>query len=260
MNRIPKVVDELMWRVAESADPEAAREFGDRYPGFVGELERRIAMVDSLRGSRPRTSTPRFAYPSAPVSQGWPRSAWAVSGALAAALAFAAFLSVRPPERPVQPPEAPTATTAGRAQPSPTRGSSMEGVVPDAAAGGQPQPYQPAPPARTAPASPFETLVSLDASSIRLSQAIQAIAQQASLVIEVAPGFQDETIEARYAGVTAKQALDDLGQNFGFTVIVQQGRNALLIPALDPNRPPASLPDGSYSLPSTNVGDGNGSA
>jgi hypothetical protein len=253
VSKPPELVDELMWRVAESRDPQAQAEFVRRYPDFASELARRVAMVQSLRGARPAAARPRFAYraPSPPAP--WPRSAWAATGILAAGLA-AATLALVPRGSPMpESRDAPPVVAPSRATALP----GTSGTV------GEPGPYRATetaapPPARPSePPSPFERSVSLDFDRVMLSQAVQAVAQQARLVIEVAPGFEDQEIEAHYAGVTAKQALDDLGQNFGFTVIVQQGNEGLLVPALDPNRPPTTVPEGSFSLPSETPATGN---
>lgn len=251
--RPPKMVDELMWKVAESGDPAAQEEFERRYPDHAAELARRIAMVDSLRGARPKAVPPRFVRTPQPAGPGWPKSAWAVSGALAAGLAVAATFVFRPPAPRVPEPPPAKATPVATGGPVPaSAGLGGEPVPKNGAAQNPPVQAPPAPP------SPFERLVQLDADRIRLSDAVRQIASQAQLVIEVAPGFEDQEIEAHYAGVTAKQALDDLGQNFGFTVIVQQGNQGLLVPALDPNRPPVSVPEGSFSMPAAaDIGPGN---
>ncbi|MGE0001327.1 MAG: hypothetical protein AB7F50_09640 [Fimbriimonadaceae bacterium] len=248
MNPIPPLVHDLMWQIAEEGDLAAIREFESRYPDYVPELEKRIALVRQMRLARPNSPPPRFAPRIATARNPWPRSAWAAVGFLAASLAIATVLVVtRPAPSPVG--RTTVGQTAGGGTSQPTAipwGPREVPVQPDAGTGTQ-QPGQTSPP--IVPASPFDKMVELDSGGVMLSQAIQSVASQASLRLSIAPLFEDKEIEAHYSGLTAKQVLDDLGQNFGFTLVIQQGNEALIVPALDPSRPPTNLPNESYSLP-----------
>lgn len=249
MSKVPPLVEDLIWQIAEDGDPQAVLEFERRYPEFVPELEKRMAMVRQIRLARPSSPDLRFAPRPAPVRGPWPRTAWAAVGLLGASLAFATFMAVRPKPAPVKPgPAGITANSGSSQEPTGTVwGPRDVPIEPGAGSGGQ-QAQQPPP--TQAPASPFDRPVTLDSSSIMLSQAIVSIATQARLRLDIAPLFEDRAIEAHYTGLTARQVLEDLGQNFGFSLVVQQGNEALIIPALDPNKPPTNLPNDSYSLPS----------
>lgn len=251
MNPIPPMVQDLIWQIAEEGDLDAVREFETRYPDFVPELHKRMSLVRQMRLARPNSPTPRFELPSTRSARGWPRSAVAVVGLLGASLVFATVMFVSRPA-PRANPAAGSVESPGESEDQPTvqPWGPREVPIQPQAGSGEPSSTQ-APPPNT-PVSAFEKTVELDSSGTMLSQAIQSIAAQAGLRLTIAPLFEDKEIEAHYSGLTAKQVLDDLGQNFGFTVVVQQGNEALIVPALDPSRPPVNIPNDSYSLPTEN--------
>jgi len=251
--RIPAEIEEALWTVAESNDPRAIDEFGKRYPAYKEALIDRIQMVRRLRSSRPLGEAPamKFRPAPAPTPRRWP--ALALGGLLFAGLAWGTVSNWpaprKQPDSPVQSSSVagPTSepTTDGRGSPlalapgdhKVESGPSHEDV-------GKPETV-------AAPSDPFERPVTVDHGKVKLTALLREIGMQAKLKLEVAPGLEDVEIEAHYAATPAKDVLRDLGDNFGFTVMVQEGSHALVIPALDERSGPTggAVPSGQGSGP-----------
>lgn len=252
MNKIPAEIDNLMWAAAESGDPRAVDEFGQRYPAYRSELVKRVAMVRSLRTARPWVDAPPF-RPSAHVQHRQPRRSWALVAAGGLAFATVAFASI---------------ATWQRTFPATHRTAMVEPIAvskPDLPHAKAVQPHEstgemhvvpkdvpndvPTNPEPIVAIAPFERPVTVSHERVSLVGLMRELALQARVKLIVAPGFQDQMVEARYAGVPFLQAMQDLGQNFGFTPMVQGDNEILAIPALDPSKPPVTVPQGSYSEP-----------
>ena len=256
--RIPPEIEEALWTVAESNDPRAVEEFGARYPAFRQELVQRIQMVRRLRASRPSSEAPAMRFRPAPMraSRRWP--AFALGGLLFASLAWGAVSITSGGRATTHRPQTEEAVTAlqdtaperGRTSGlSLAPGDKTQQAVPDA-----PQTKVQEVPEAPA-ADPFERPVSVDFERTRLTAVLREIGRQAKLRLEIAPGLEDIEVQARYAHMSAKEALRDLGDNFGFTVVVQEGEHALVIPALDDRERPTggSVPPGAGSGPATKL-------
>ncbi|MBS1714434.1 MAG: hypothetical protein JST30_08880 [Armatimonadetes bacterium] len=250
--RIPPEIDDALWSVAESSDPRAIEEFGNRYPAYKAALVERVRLVRRLRSSRPAGEVPpmRFRPIPARTSKRWP--VFAVGGLMFATLAWGTVAKLSAPAH--GPSVESTAAATGLPSNGPTKdgrstplslapGDKKVEQAPDLA---DREPVQP-PMAE----DPFERTVTLDHEKVRLTSLLKEIAGQAKLKLEVAPGLEDVEVEARYASMPAKDVLRDLGDNFGFTVMVQEGAHALVIPALDERsrQNGGSVPSGQGSGP-----------
>jgi hypothetical protein len=229
--------DELMWLVAESGDDQAVQELVSRRPDLRSEVLRRASMIAELRRSRPEIGdfqrVPAF---TSDVPAWRSRPKWGRLLLLGLpAFAIAATLVVGP-------------KILGRTEGETTDSSvaSTGGLSPEAVKGLPPNPYEPliledgktgeatAGPDDVPPIGAVrEPKITLHAERITLAEALQKIAAQAGLQLEVAPGLPDFEITAHYANVSAREALEDLGKNFGFTVFDQGDRSLLIIPAVD---------------------------
>lgn len=248
MKDIPQDIERTIWAIAESNDPRAIDEFGVRYPAYKSELVERIQLVRSLKASRPMKEPPRLNLPQKQPSRSFGRGfSLVLAGAAVFTVAVATVITInaKQPAKQEKPYVSEERTNAlmqdqrVAKQGGPIKQEGSEVVNPETNTTE----------ASKAPLGPFERLVQLDHKEARLSNVIREIAQQARLSLDFAPGFEEQTIAARYVDVPAKEALDDLGQNFGFTVMIQEGNKAIVVPAIDPSRPPVTVPDGSFSEP-----------
>jgi len=249
---IPPEIDELMWSIAESDDSAAIEDFGDRYPSFRPEMAKRLQMVRSLRGARPQAAEPKpKRKPFVPSRESVPYrepGRWMMpvaAGFVLVSVVFATYAVTiytqrqKPDTAVTQPVH--TTTTAPAAQELAPEVTVPTVQTPRNSAGNTPP---------VAEVSPFDRPVTLVADQISLANALNLIARQIGVTLSSAPGMPDIDIAADYRNVPARQVLEDLGRNFGFTPLIQSEREALLIPAVDPNpgdgpRPPSGgLPDG----------------
>ncbi|MBS1722114.1 MAG: hypothetical protein JSS66_03795 [Armatimonadetes bacterium] len=252
MTKLPPEIDRLIWALAETNDSRAIEEFGERYPAYREALVERIKLVRRLRAAKPTREVPGWNYHPAPSQPRYSRGLGLVlAGAALASLAFATVTTL---DRFVFHKQQPTESTKTGGPPpiQPYDGPShpvkpsTEVIEPSVAPkGGTGQVGQ----AGETKADPFSKLVTVDHEHIKLSQLIKEIALQAGLKLEVAPGLTDDVVAAKYIGVPAIEALQDLGQNFGFSVHIEHDDGALLIPAIDPSKPPVTVPNGSFSEP-----------
>lgn len=255
--RVPREIDELMWAVAEQRNPETNEQFLERYPEFSAELERRVQMVSTLRGSRPRKE-PELFVPRESVRSFGP-SRLAVAGVAALVLAsvtFATFATLKyvnskrstgpivesQPEIIFNPPDfpAPFSTTSG------TGFEPREENVPQVT--GE-QPIR-----ETEKFDPYKGLVTIESEEITLSAAIQEIAGKAGLRAIIAPGFEEKRIKIRFINQPAIDVIERLGASFGFTTFKQNKVELLIIPASGTGTSPGPMTPGSFGI-SPSLGD-----
>lgn len=245
MSHVPPEIDALLWQAAESRDPRVVEEFGERYPAFRGELVQRLQMVRELRSARPDKPAPNFRPGARPARRtlSWP--AFAAAGVALATIGWASVATVQrlnavpksTEPQAVRPSDSEHAVQARPSQPAPFREPDPQGKGSD----GQPAPQPP---------KPFETLVTCVHESVSLRQAIQEVASVARIRLEFAPGFEEQTVTTNYVQLPAKQVLDNLGQTYGFTAYTQTEDSLLIVPAMDPEKPQVTVPEGSGSEPS----------
>jgi hypothetical protein len=255
MKQIPQDIDRTLWAIAESNDVRAIDEFGERYPAYKAELVARINLVRTLKADRPYREAPYLHLPQRGARQ--PRFGrgvgLALAGAVMATLAFATIVTVKPWSRPAAPPQqapVPIDVTPPKRDTGDLK-VDERWVMPKHGQDSQEPLKQEV---KSEPATPMERLVQIDRENVKLSQVLNEIAQQSKLRIEVAPGTEDVLVSAKYLGVSAQDALTDLGQNFGFTPVQQEENHILIVPALDPSRSPVTVPQGSFSEPSDTPG------
>ena len=251
MNKIPPAIDSAMWEVVESNDQQLMDEFAERYPGYKPELTKRVNMVRSLKGSRPKTEIkPKFVpVVMEPSPMAAPRWSTGVLLFAAASVAFATFVGVRlydqlnrRPETVVVQNNAPAPqTNPNQATPEPNQNSQST----------QPNPVnQPTIGDGTGEKplkaeDPFQRRVTIKTERSSLMLVLGEIARQAGINLAPAPGMIDLEIQADYQNEPAISVLNDLGRNFGFTAMKEGDRDALLVPARDPNDTSANMDQGS---------------
>lgn len=230
--KIPFEIDDLMWQLAEADDAKALEEFSQKHPDYVPEMTKRLGIVRGLKGSKPVSAVkPRARFmPSRNVAPQPAIPGYVLGVVMLALVAGAAFATVGvmrylDSKKPV--------TIVRDNRPS-------QPIT-------QPQQNNPAPPKTTpqnppdtnnqtvqAPPSPFDTPVTVVSSKTGLKDALADIAGQAGIQLQLAPNFPDIEITIDYRGVPARQVLDDMGRNFGFTVFKQTENTGLVIPAVEP--------------------------
>jgi hypothetical protein len=233
VSHTPEELERLMWSVAESEDPNAINEFGDRFPHLRTELVKRMSMVRQLRGAAkpgtPVRQIPKFEnrpVRPAPVQP----SVWIGSGLVLAAVAAAAFVVTRSLTRPPVIPEAPFSVKID-APPLPDPGIKYREAPPVAPA--------PAPPATKPEAvateehDPAQVPQTVKFDRIRLASAIKAVAASGGLELELAPNLADPYVRIEYRGYSALDILQDMGKRFGFTAFDDGPHRVLIIPARD---------------------------
>lgn len=227
MKGVPRDIDEMMWVIADRPTDEALNDFEVRFPEFRGELGRRLAMVRSLRAGNPNAPipvAPKFRAPAAPsVRPIWPYAAAAVA---LAALGFAATRSAftSAPEKPK-----PVVVSQGDAQLPPGSQSpdSIRPVPVDNGTNPNPEvPSQKLP----KPVPTYKTL-NVNLKGAPLGVALEAIAAQAGIQLEVGPGLESIVVDVQYSGLTAPQMFENLGAEHGFTALEQEFGKFLIVPA-----------------------------
>lgn len=228
--RIAPEIEELMWTLAESRDPQALDEFGRRYPELIQELGKRLAMTAGLRGARVAgtvSSIPRFTMRHRPQPI-WSRPlALAAAAVVLSGLAIASFTLTRDLSRPspvvvvpkVEPVRQDPVVTQVPIPELPLRGRTA------------PSGTQNAPPPVVA-----EHMVprTVEIASARFPEALERIGRETGLQIsmpDLPPDLADIQIEVRYYNKSGMEMLADLGAKYGFTAFSQGGNKVLIVPA-----------------------------
>jgi hypothetical protein len=231
---IPADLDQLMWLLAESDDQSAMIEFGKRFPDLSAELNRRCIAVRGLRGAKPhvvpRVNTPNFQPRPSPVQAKSPHLVWALVGSLLVTFAFGSYIvttqvvnkSTPKVEQQGGPTGPPLAQQQGMGQQQ-TQNSPEE--EPRSLPPGSVLPIQDQRPKYLTPQS-----VILEEQP--LQSAIQAIAQQTGMFVEVAPRTPNPTVSVNFENITGPQMLEQLGRAYGFSALNQGGNRYLVIPSL----------------------------
>ena len=233
--KVPREIDELMWVVAEQDDVSTCEQFLERYPEFSEELDQRVKLVSTLRGSRPRRSPSQF-VPRESVRRLGP-SRLAVAGVAVLVLfsvTFAAYATVQfvnkqrvaqdvpekiQPEIIFNPPTMPIPTSTG--------GTYPDGILPLEPNASETQPIQ----QPTEPWDPYKGKVTIESENMSLADAITQIASQVGLDATIAPGFEDKRIKISFVNQPAIDVLTKLGEHFGFSPVKSGTVDILIIPA-----------------------------
>ncbi|MBV6459261.1 MAG: hypothetical protein HONBIEJF_02406 [Fimbriimonadaceae bacterium] len=239
MSRWSQSDDELMWMVAESRDDAAVEDLVARRPELRSEVLKRATMIAGLKGAKPELDdlhrVPEFGRASAPWRNRPKIGRWILVGL--PAIALAATSIIVGPTLLNRNPDSPRGySVANSAELSP---DSLKNLPPNpypetgTTTSGDPNVSATKEDVASIGSAIREPKVTLREERIKLVDAIQRIAQQAGLTIEIAPGLPDFEITASYVDVPAREALGDIGKNFGFTVFDQGDRAILIIPAVD---------------------------
>jgi hypothetical protein len=207
--RIDPEIDELIWAAADSDDPEVRADFERRFPDHRAELSTRRVMVEVFRQSKPDApNDPRLHFsPPTQSAPAWRRRLVLVPVACLAlaALAFGAFqvtkMFVGQPEAARQ--ENASPASGPTKQVPPVGGPSMaEGVIPPDGSSSAKQgedrrgvgerPIEPA---------PSELQVRLQG-TMTLYGALNSVAQQAKVKVDILPGVPDAQIHLTSGGPT----------------------------------------------------------
>ncbi len=241
--------DRLLWTAAESNDSRVHEQFSQRYPHLTNDLLNRIKMIRDLRQSRPMVEVPVFQLKRQALKSNTLRKwlTFAGGGLALASVAFAVNSAIHSQQRKANSLIQESQPTLGRPeiQSSKNVDDGMH-VVPK-----QVPPHQnnPGSTIQNAPESPFYALIHVSHDQAPLKTVLLEMALQAKIKLDFAPGMENPIVLARYDGIPARQAFDDLGQNFGFTVVEEGLDTAIVVPAIDPSKPPVNVPNGSYSAP-----------
>ncbi|MFY9234040.1 MAG: hypothetical protein WAO58_06220 [Fimbriimonadaceae bacterium] len=236
MKKVAPEIEELMWALAEARDSAAIDEFGQRFPELRGELGKRLALTQSLKGASPggrAEDIPRFRPKPAPASI-WTRpAAFGFATVLLFALAFGSYFI--------------TQRVAGNSPDNVSVGTQGPAV----------EPLQTDPLVASPKVPPVKTYVdpgnptlnpglnpenlprhlrpqTLAIKSAKFMNVITVLAEYCGLRIEMPDlpaAMADLTIEANYTDMTPMAMLSDLGTKYGFTPYSQGGNRVLLIPA-----------------------------
>lgn len=242
--KVPADLDQLMWFLAESGDLAAIAEFRKRFPDLEPELLRRQSVVRGLKGAKPTTAASApvgFELRDNVVEYGKPanRLVWAMAGAAIVALGVASYLvTVRMTSPSVaQKPAAPVgATGPGRVdQP----GADFDSGVRPTVITPEPVPDQKStlgpgdePPIRDNARALWERPQTIILEESPLYDALQAIANQTGLSLEIAPNTPNPTVSISFENVNGIDMIRELGKAHGFTPLDQGGGRWLIVPAV----------------------------
>lgn len=248
--RIPADVERLMWLVAENNDPQAIADFESRFPDLRYELAQRRRMVADIKHAKggvvPTNEIPIPAFrPRAVRPSSSPRQVLVATALGLAALAVASYSITRlvtaPVTRPEPPPvvktEVPSTPTGGgviyKTPPTTqtTTGSTETNQLPQQT------------PETTGPRTEQPKTVKM--SNTSLVAALKMIGAESGYNVDVAPGFEDQTVTLDYESATASQILKDLGLRYGFTAFDQGDGTIIIVPAVDDGHTPDSDLNGS---------------
>ncbi len=258
---IPQELDQWMWTVAESGDADAIEQFGERYPQFRLELANRIQLVAKMKGNRPRSvSSPPLQFAARSVKPRPSFSRWAMVGAVCAAIsvAFAGYtvvqrFSATQPE-PLKP--TPISTNSFESEPEVPVVKRDMGyhVLPEKT----PEPN----PAPEIPQLPAERLITVKFDHIRLLAALDAIAAEGNVQLEIAPNMPDIEIGLEYRNQPVDVILNHLGDAHGFRFLVQGKGKYLIVPIEHKDTEPVTgiADEGNTAPPKEEVENGVSSA
>lgn len=249
MKRIPREIEELIWRLTEEGTPAALDQFRARYPDYSDILDQRLDMVKRLKKSVPAPkpeARPRF-RPQPRVVEREFRWSLPVVVLAFAAISVAAYTAITAKSAAVKAPQKPPqAVPKQLAQGFPPPAEPVVTKQTD-----QPIKESPTPePVAEIPA--YLQPQTLAIRGAKLSSVLQAVAGQGKFGITIGPGMADPTISVDYHGVNSIQILEDLGRQYAFTPFDQGDGSVVIIPARDPNVkvPPEKVNENGETKPS----------
>ncbi|HLP00338.1 MAG TPA: hypothetical protein VK171_17205 [Fimbriimonas sp.] len=250
---IPKELDELMWLVAESGDPDAIEDFQERHPIYQGELLKRIRTVRALKdaGRAPKAQPPVFVSPTTTA----PQFKWWVAAVAFGALSVVAVGAWRmmPPSYNHTPTDigsgAPVYTEARSSGPAAVQPSQKDTFSNNEPINTPPLANQSNPndqtqkPTEDLPVYPIEQPKTVSLEMAPLHTAIQAIAASGNYVVTIAPGTPNPEVKVNFENMTPFEMLKRLGDEYAFVPVIDGEYAILIIPKKD-DIPQASQNDG----------------
>lgn len=253
MKRIPPEIENLIWAIAESNEPNAVLEFEQRYPDYTMALHQRIKTVNALKAGKkspisaapPRFSPRETAAPSQPV-------ALYVAACLLvlSAIGLAGFALTRPKTN-----DAAGLTANEKLNLEEPKLPGTDGVVrgnpmidyPNGATQNEappvvnPAPVPPQNPATTGGDIPkYLVKTNLKLQRAPLMVALQLIAETGGLGVDFAPGMPNPDVVIEYRDMSPIEMIQTLGRDYAFTAFEQGDGKILIIPAVE--KEPSSKP------------------
>ncbi len=244
--RISPEVDQLMWLVAEDAEPKAINDFGVRFPDLRGELMKRVEMVRTLRGAKEPghhvDRIPAFSMRKAEPVRINPRLAFIAACCAVAAIGLATYTVISSSRTTAaRPPVTPIST----AMPTPSPGVVYRNDLPKQPVTASPLPTPTPEPSPTTglPNLPvYLTPQDFTFHNTKLRLAIQTAAMAGNLNVEIAPGLPDMEISESYRQISPVDLLRRLGHDYGFSAFEQESGKVLIIPEVDNDPKDANRP------------------
>jgi hypothetical protein len=251
--RVPPEIDALMWALVEQRNDRAIAEFEGRYPEYRHELHRRSTLVTGLKKMKPHGSdeveplSPPPFKPREVVRYTTPSRTLLVVGALVlAALGVGSYTltsMLLPPEKP--------AAVRQASQPAPTPETRFdEGSVITPPTTNNPAVLLPGDEVGVQPVNKLLVPISVKLEGAPLEAVLMTIGSLSGVEVVIAPGLQNPTVDADFAGMRPLDILQSLGKIYGFTPFDQGNGSVLIIPARE--QPSAS--DGPSLQPTTDPG------
>jgi hypothetical protein len=235
MRKVAPDVERLMWLIAEGRDPKAISDFEARFPDLKADLAKHISMVSGLKRAGkqiPRHEIPRFTPLNAVARPAPRRTVYLVAAVGLAAVAYGAFsitnALITPPQNreltPIKHEEA--STKPGILVPPITPpANTVTPTNPETSPSGSPSGSQ-NPPTADAPISKLITVKG----KLPLQAAIVEICRLGGITAEFPPSFPVVEVEMDFRGVPAMDAIQILGEKYGFTALPQEPGNILVLP------------------------------
>ncbi|MBI1756559.1 MAG: hypothetical protein HYR64_05575 [Fimbriimonas ginsengisoli] len=261
MTAIPSDIDRMLWNLTDSRNAQAIADFEGRYPEWKAELDRRLQMLDQLRGARDLATV---AIPSGPfiptvtIPRPNMRVSWTFGALGLAAIAGASFFATRSlldgpaPSVPLAPAATPQEYPTGNTYIGHRYGAEREsaavpprGRAGDGADFGGPVPLKAlpkAPPGAEPPLPMRKRPMTIHVVSASMQSVLEAISSHALLDLFIAPGTPNPDIRVDYIDMSPMAILQDMGKRFGFTALEEGSDTVLIVPAIDGGGPTPSQP------------------
>ncbi|RYG38611.1 hypothetical protein EON81_03205 [bacterium] len=242
MRQVPPEIETLIWSIAESPTEKAVQEFHARYPTYAGELARRIATVRALKGAGKENPARRPGFTPRPEPAPAGRTAAWAAGLALAAVAVASFtfaiFARRQPDAPapqpvpmvIRPTPKPVIVPAPVPKPDPEPNFAQDTQEGDVG------PVEDAIPKWQKPRQ-----VSLK--GVALVTALQTIAAQSGLQIQIDPGMPNPTISVSYRDMNTVEILKKMGSEYAFTPYDQGDGTVIIVPAREDEGSNSSDPE-----------------
>ncbi|RYG49277.1 hypothetical protein EON79_01835 [bacterium] len=242
MRQVPPEIESLIWTIAEDPTEKAVQEFHGRYPTYAGELARRIATVRALKGAGKENPPRRPGFTPRPEPAPAGRTAAWAAGLALAAVAVASFtfaiFARRQPDAPAPQPipvvvaPKPTPTIEPKPIPQPDPEPALTNDLQEGDVG----PIKEETPSWRKPRK-------VTLKGVALVTALQTIAAQGGLKIQIDPGMPNPTINVSYQNLNTVEILQKMGLEYAFTPYDQGDGSVIIVPAREDEGQDSSDPE-----------------